>query len=290
MMEPEVLYHYCSNETLVSILNGKSIRLSSLKQSNDSMEGRLVTEALMRMASRDNLDEVSQSRLRSYFEHAADSFDGLGFCLSEKADVLSQWRGYADDGRGVAIGFSRNYLEARCRDTARTSLFDVSLQKVIYQPNEHDAAAEQIYKELTQHIARGALDTPGMRGLLDGRSAEQIARDDEDIRAASQLFLNGVLDLVPQFFQLKSEAFIEESEWRLVSVVHENRFEGCEFRASGAKIIPFRSFELKPLGTDAIVEVVLGPKHASPTHVVKSLLARSGFSNATVEPSRATYR
>ncbi|WP_353867109.1 DUF2971 domain-containing protein [uncultured Desulfovibrio sp.] len=27
-------------------------------------------------------------------------------CLSEHGDILSQWRTYADDGRGFAIGFS----------------------------------------------------------------------------------------------------------------------------------------------------------------------------------------
>ena len=29
--------------------------------------------------------------------------------LSYQNDLLSQWRGYADDGRGAAIGFDRMY-------------------------------------------------------------------------------------------------------------------------------------------------------------------------------------
>jgi len=29
-------------------------------------------------------------------------------CFSEKGDLLSQWRAYADDGEGVAIGFDPN--------------------------------------------------------------------------------------------------------------------------------------------------------------------------------------
>lgn len=35
-----------------------------------------------------------------------------GFCLSVKRDMLSQWRGYADDGMGFAIGFKKEAIEA----------------------------------------------------------------------------------------------------------------------------------------------------------------------------------
>lgn len=32
-------------------------------------------------------------------------------CFSESKDKLSQWRGYAQDGKGIAIGFDRGVLE-----------------------------------------------------------------------------------------------------------------------------------------------------------------------------------
>ena len=34
--------------------------------------------------------------------------------LSEQDDLLSQWRGYADDASGAAIGFHRGVLETAC--------------------------------------------------------------------------------------------------------------------------------------------------------------------------------
>lgn len=33
-------------------------------------------------------------------------------CFSEKMDCLSQWRGYADDGKGISIGFCKKMLES----------------------------------------------------------------------------------------------------------------------------------------------------------------------------------
>ena len=41
-----------------------------------------------------------------------DETDVYCFCMSELPDSLGQWRAYADDGRGVAIGFSREFLHA----------------------------------------------------------------------------------------------------------------------------------------------------------------------------------
>ncbi len=49
-------------------------------------------------------------------------------CFSEEADRLSQWRGYADDGKGVAIGFDANCLD----DLKIENLF---FKQIAYYPN-----------------------------------------------------------------------------------------------------------------------------------------------------------
>ena len=53
MTSPNTLYHYCSTESFVSMVRGASLWLSSLSLSNDTMEGRLVNAAVMRLAARD---------------------------------------------------------------------------------------------------------------------------------------------------------------------------------------------------------------------------------------------
>lgn len=54
--------------------------------------------------------------------------------MSEKGDLLSQWRAYAENGGGVSIGFSQAYFqklgELR-RD--RSDPFNASLTKVEYE-------------------------------------------------------------------------------------------------------------------------------------------------------------
>jgi hypothetical protein len=78
------------------------------------MEGKLVTEILALLAKDDGLDETDTQRLQQSAAGLEEVIDGLGFCLSEDGDLLSQWRGYAADASGVSIGFSKEYLGFRC--------------------------------------------------------------------------------------------------------------------------------------------------------------------------------
>lgn len=76
------------------------------------MEGKIASEAFERLAKREKkLDAGTIQILREKLELYIKECHGLGFCLSKHSDQLSQWRGYAADATGVAIGFSREYLE-----------------------------------------------------------------------------------------------------------------------------------------------------------------------------------
>ena len=122
---PKTLYHYCSIETFVNITKNNSIWLSDIQQSNDSLElsymksfyGKLVNTATTEFIKNhvDKGQKYNGWELATLLElfttpSLLQVTKSWGFCLSEKGDLLSQWRGYADDGMGVAIGFNRNYL------------------------------------------------------------------------------------------------------------------------------------------------------------------------------------
>ncbi len=61
--------------------------------SNDSMEGKLVSEILREIATEDGLDQTAMDGLQIHLTTLEQVIDGLGFCLSEERDLLSQWRG-----------------------------------------------------------------------------------------------------------------------------------------------------------------------------------------------------
>lgn len=59
----------------------------------------------------------------------------LGFCLSEDGDVLSQWRGYADNAQGVAIGFEIENLRISTEKESQHE-FGAQLVPVLYDAVE----------------------------------------------------------------------------------------------------------------------------------------------------------
>lgn len=290
MATVETLYHYCGTEAFVALIRSRSVWLSSLSLANDSMEGRLVNASIMHLAARDKLDAQARESLHESLSFMERIFDGFGFCLSEDGDLLSQWRGYADDARGVSIGFSRAYLNALAASRQSEDQSEFAMYKVAYEPDEHEALVEPTYRELRKLIDAGAFKRRGSWSLLDSRSAEEVAADDERIERAYKALMFKVLDLFPRLYELKASAFREEREWRLVSIFSNSNSDSCEFRTSPGRVIPYRAFMLHALDVSPIVEVVIGPRHETPPDVIKSLLRQAGFGNVLVRRSDATYR
>jgi len=83
----ETLYHYCGTKAFFSIVHNRSIWLSSLSLSNDTMEGRLGNETIMHLAERDELDASNREHLQNNVALIEGMFEGLGFCLSEEGCI-----------------------------------------------------------------------------------------------------------------------------------------------------------------------------------------------------------
>ncbi len=284
------LYHYCSNNSFHSIIESKSIWLSSLSLSNDSMEGKLVAEIITHIAKEDGLGEREIKRLHQYIEGLENFIDGLGFCLSEEKDLLSQWRGYATDASGVSIGFSKEYFEELSKISVGTNKYGFTLNRVAYDKSAQVDLVRPTYLKIKEFIDKGALEFPRIRTILDTRSEEEIEEDNKKFKRAYMDLSMGVLVLFKDLFKLKTMAFREEKEWRLISYFLKTGGDNCIYRAVNDRIIPYRIFNLETLGHDSIKEIILGPKNRTPKYVVESFLNNYGFSNVKVQFSEASYR
>lgn len=212
------LFHYCSTSTFTSIVSRKSIWLSSLSLSNDTMEGRLVTQTFERLLSQSNVGAEEMDLIREALKFAEELFDGLGFCLSEKPDLLSQWRGYAGNAQGFSIGFAKDYLQelAEAKEDGELSFH---LSKVMYEPSEHESALKPTYDEIKGLIDSGKLIRPKF-GLISAPDPEEMEKlykkHEQSVRALYTKTANSFRN----FYTLKSKAFSEEAEWRLVSYLN----------------------------------------------------------------------
>lgn len=281
----QLLYHYCSTETFLSIVRNRTVRLSSLTLSNDSREGGVILDVLLQLARESDLDASALSRLESHLRWAYELFDGLGFCLSEKGDLLSQWRGYADDGRGVCIGFNSAYFEKLGSALREREQRNFKLQKLIYDPDAQRAVAAEHFELIKDLLNKGAFKSQ-LGSLLIPTTDEDRAQ----IKQATEAGMFAVLSVMLRMFEIKSPAFAEEQEWRLVSFSTKKDPEAVLFRACDDKIVPYFEVNLEELEIEPIGAVVLGPKHQSPIHVVERVLTASGFNEIEITNSSATYR
>ena len=122
---PKILYHYCSVDAFHEIIKNKTLRLSEIEKSNDSLECQwleqrivpsLIRKRIVEQLSETSSNEYVESMIKEsisiykgYWDSLHDSIVQkmtLAICFSRNDDLLSQWRGYGNDGYGVAIGFN----------------------------------------------------------------------------------------------------------------------------------------------------------------------------------------
>lgn len=209
---PRVLYHYCSLSTFKSIFDNKLIWLSDIRRSNDSLELKWImgqcqyymitawTDYVKAVQKDRGMEIVSLEHFKEFDKlyNLAKSYDAENdtknwvFCLSEKKDDLSQWRGYADDGKGIAIGFNSAFLRKinLVGERIRTSTVDFKFSRVHYSKKD---------------IKEFFYNTVGLSKINADMSPEEAITQIKYALVMSYIF-------APLY---KSDKFKDEKEWRI---------------------------------------------------------------------------
>ena len=218
---PPTLYHYCSLSTFFRIVKNKSIWLSDISKSNDSLELKWIKDQCSYYILKVWVDYVKSVKEHGELEKVDfEEFDKIkkqiddcynidtekcwAFCLSEKKDDLGQWRGYADDGFGISIGFKSSYFENILdqyeSDTAFSS--KVFFGDVLYT----EKAVETLF-----------YDECSLSQINPQMSSKEVTKKLRTAVVASLL-------LAPFY---KNKYFSEEKEWRVVyTLVMKELFAG----------------------------------------------------------------
>ena len=310
---PQTLYHYCGLNAFESIIKNHSIWLTDVQQSNDYTEiewiykhieeycsqlaegsdesgakGETAGEKMNAMPT-DNMRQTS-SLMRSVKDDKI--LQTFAFCMSAEGDQLSQWRGYADDGNGVAIGFKGQAFQPFlfCAGHNMGKLFN--LAKIQYD-----------------EVSEEALQT-----LLPKWNAE-LRNSAHEYRAEAVTM--GIL-LYEYAAIYKNPAFNEEKEWRLFAQIPRGKdtyswtdawwennirtdptIQDCyQFSTDGflfKRDRMVRYIELQFLKPKQIVqEIVLGPKCKIDPINLHLFLQKNGFEDEsrtiTIRQSTASYR
>lgn len=253
----EVVYHYCSVDTFFNIIKNSSIWLSDIAKSNDYQECVRCRELVNKGIEEYLRNDVEALRAWStwYEKGVYSNFPMKTFCVcfSGSKDKLSQWRGYAQDGKGIAIGFDKEVLE----ELNQISEFH-AFGKVIY-----DNPQEYVQEIIKDNIKK-----------LEYKGIGHVA-----------LELSGNYRM--QFPFVKNPGFKEENEWRAVvcSVIgHHNipssdniLFSKIKYRTANNKLIPYIEMNFEKVKQSIIKEIFIGPKSEVEVEDIVNFLSFYGY-------------
>lgn len=256
--------------------------------SNDAMEGRWLHKVFSDICDQQELDPIYKSLLLARVDSLNLITDGVGFCLSGNGDLLSQWRGYAQNGEGFSIGFSKKMLENLSDPPKGSARSAFTLHKVIYDENIQRQQLQPLYAEIIKQIDNGAFRRHTILGNA-GKTDIELKNENERESQASEIVSKKIESMRAWLFHYKNPAFKEEEEWRILAYFFRMFETSIEFRVSGNSLIPYRSCEF-PQRKGTINEVVLGPRNETPEQVVATALRKYGYHNVEVRKSKASYR
>jgi Protein of unknown function (DUF2971) len=274
----ELIYHYCRPEAFLEIIKHKAVWMSAYYVLNDAMEREWGYSVFAGV-----LDELRDEFGNDFTEQVTNAIDASTFlnvamisCYSLDADVLSQWRAYADDGRGFAIGFDPKLMKMPAKQL-----------RVLY---ERDAQVAEL--------------TGNLKHVFNNEKSIGFKFDEQ----FKSHWFNVGLDLI----SYKHYGFREEKEIRLVHVSglapHGNSFkilplgardeDGKEiigpreirFRPSNGAVVPYVSLDYTDNGKNSPVkEIVLGPRNESSESNIDIFLNTIGIDDVRVRRSTVPY-
>ncbi|GGD36233.1 hypothetical protein GCM10012288_07800 [Malaciobacter pacificus] len=269
----KIIYHYCNVESFRAIIQNKTLWLSSVYNLNDYKEIHWIKEKVLKKIEK-NTTKNSFDKYSAFEKIYNQKLPNVYIAsFSQGNDLLSQWRAYANDGHGVAIGFNTDYFKENRLITTSVVLYDESKQE-----------------ELIDNIL------------------EPINLLDDNIDVKSTKFINICETVINDINNLsaksKNELFKEEQEVRLIhsptiidnpinrQFVFKDNISQMKFRAVCGNLIPYfeLKFEKMITKTPAIVEIIKGPKNRFIDQEIKIFLSINGFYDVKIKKSKSSYR
>lgn len=287
-----IVYHYCSIEAFYSIMSNKTIRMSNIRKMNDYLEGKWLHKCIVESFDSPEFRKLYYSTFSDQLKNEYDDLlkwweatyfpatdPELIFCVSESSDTLSQWRAYANDGKGVCIGFDTQLLK-------EISLYKdspITFNKVQYMHSER--ISDQVLTIFNEKY--------------------------QDVHKIGIQLFKSTIDTYLKHMEatfIKNPAFAEEREWRLVYNPNYKSNQSDEGRASiqignfsiserkfkpcDDNIVSYRELNFSKQ-MDIIKHIVTGPKCQINPHIdVLDFLWSIGYNTCDIQfsQSTATYR
>ena len=162
------IFHYCNEDVFRKIIASKKLWLTPVNTMNDSEEVihlyKNVWEKAKELLLQKFKDEWSINILKIVDGHISNIaiFTDMPYCtcFSDNGDLLSQWRAYADDGKGYSICFDSETLGIRnSLPHPNAVIFNaIGISEVIYDFTRQVNILVRIVNEILNQRLNNALD------------------------------------------------------------------------------------------------------------------------------------
>ena len=278
-------YHYTSAAGLAGIIETESIWFTSVFHLNDPSELSygiaMATDVLTSEADGkhemirhfcDQFEKVLRDEVPKIFGYYIASF-------SNDDDELGQWRAYADDGKGFAIGLAPHLFHPKQQDITKTHpLETIFVAPIVYDPNE-------VRNNLRDAIKR-AIDI--IERAIQSGNIKNVKQCGDFLREMS-------IALAPPILwtcnTTKHRSYKTEAETRLLLVNDKTKLEDfIKTRVRGSTLVPYVSSPMKVRDAGSIMEIVLGPAAPNESEAALRTFLESRGLKVPIRRSKIPYR
>lgn len=287
----QTIYHYTDVKGALGILKSGQLWFTERAHLNDPVEiqyGVDIAHELFAIAARSavtKIPEEATTHLKGEQVFLLRSFGFWIFSFSMDGDDLSQWRSYADDGRGVCLGFSTSALDinelAKLIPTSQTFLqFPVGYKK------------KDLVERLRSHIDDAIkllekVDLPSRASYRERYGTALLYERDFFYRLNDLVYANSLL--------FKPDAYENEKEYRLLFGGLRSVMAKCEYhrvRERRGEIVSYLELPIPGWrASKVITHIRVGP--AAPHQLEEQLvmtLTTLGIPVPRIERSDIPYR
>jgi hypothetical protein len=277
-----IIYHYCSTSTFLAIIERKRLRLSDVNTMNDYGEAHWAYDKFIQAINND-LNKYD----RKFFDYVDEFVSGIQLltlplisCFSMEGDMLSQWRAYADNGLGVALGVDAGLIKrlaARCGQVVYDEARQIShFRKFLFVAHRFWKIADakpELRGKLQEFLFMMAFDLCLMKN--------SAFSEENEVRLARATEVKKLDD---------GSWNLSDSEGSSADAVSNAAQQICHRAALNGGVIAYIDLPLEGLGRQLVKDVVIGPRSPNNGVEVSMALASQGFGNFKVRKSKITYR
>jgi len=306
---PTTLWHYTSYAGLQGIVSSKQIWASEYRFLNDREEFLHAKELARKLVDEEPEYTGQVFPAREMLREAVDIAFNTGYLhekrlyvmvasFSEEGDQLSQWRGYADNSRGVSIGLDLRGL--RPPSNIGTA---VTFAPCVYKQADKGALLRAAFahfrsglQEWWDSIVNIAQKRGREGGGTDPQSIQKLMSEHAGQQVIARCHANLQFDLLRTAPLLKNESFSEEKEWRLVLPLESIRLPTSQrlaFRPTRDTLVPYIAYPLnrpKQEGPIFCKDLILGPGSHSSAAISVNLFLQKHEITVLARPSQVPYR